>query len=140
MQNEIIFWLGCFWWVQKYFDQIQWVVRTEVGYAWGKQDHVTYDDIGDHTEVVKVAYDPNIISLRSLAEKFIEKKDPSFPWYKTQYDSLVVYNTQDEQDIMNMLLSQYEIITGEKSNVRVEKIHTYFRAEEYHQDYFKKQS
>lgn len=138
MKKEIIFGLGCFWWVQKYFDSIDWIIETEVWYAWGKQDHASYDNIGDHTEVVKINYDDEEITFTQLIQKFIEKKDPTFPNYKTQYDGLILYNTEDERDIAHELLYQVEQTSDREVTVRIEPKDKYFKAEEYHQNYLQK--
>jgi len=75
MEKQAIFWLGCFWWVQSYFDKIEWVLETEVGYAWWEQENATYEDIWDHSEVIKIIYDEDQITFSDLITLFIDKKD-----------------------------------------------------------------
>ena len=137
--KSIIFGLGCFWWVQKYFDLTHGVISTQVWYAGGKQDHATYEDIWDHTEVVRIEYDETMILFTEMIQKFIEKKDPTFPEYKTQYDGLILYNNEDEKNIVNELFYQLEQSSEKKVTVRVEKNGLYFPAEERHQKYLFKQ-
>lgn len=61
-----------------------------------------------------------------------------FPEYKTQYDGLILYNTEDEKYIANELFYQLEQIPNRRVTVRVEEKGLYFKAEEYHQKYIEK--
>lgn len=139
MQKEIIFGLGCFWWVQSYFDKIEWVLSTQVGYAGWEQEDATYDDIWDHSEVIKINYDEDQITFEDLVWFFIEKKDPTFPGYKRQYDSLILYNDVEEQAIAKNLLENESHNHDRPINVRVESVWDYYMAEEYHQKFHEKQ-
>lgn len=70
---------GCFWGLQKYFDQFPGVRATEVGYANGPDSAPTYREVCDssgHAETVKIEYDPNKISLRELLDKYFLVIDP----------------------------------------------------------------
>ncbi len=139
MKKETIFGLGCFWWVQSYFDKIEWVLETEVGYAGWEQADATYDDIWDHSEVVKIIYDEDQIIFEGLVRFFIEKKDPTFPGYKRQYDSLILYNNEEEKTIAGDLLERESHNHDRPITVRVEPVGDYYKAEEYHQKFHEKQ-
>ena len=64
---------GCFWGLQKYMDQFKGIMETTVGYANGKTENPTYEDVksqqSDHSETVEVVYDESVISLKTILEK-----------------------------------------------------------------------
>jgi len=137
-KKEAIFWLWCFWWVQAYFDSIEWIIETEVWYAWWEEENANYENIWDHTEVVKIIYDEDQIWFDDLIKFFIEKRDPTFPPYKRQYDSLILFNNQEEQIIAINILEEESHNHSRDINVRIEKAWDYYRWEEYHQKYNQK--
>ena len=70
---------GCFWGMQKYFDQFEGVVSTEVGYANGPEEAPSYQEVcsnSGHAETVKIAYDPDRISLSDLLNYYFMVIDP----------------------------------------------------------------
>lgn len=136
--KQALFWLGCFWGVQKYFDQIPGVMGTEVWYAGGSTQNATYREIGDHSEVILIDYDPRLISYRQLLESFIQKRDPGFPSYKTQYDSLILYENDEEKKIAQDFFQEQAQKNNREINIRIEKRNLYFKAEEQHQKYYQK--
>ena len=120
IKKEAIFGLWCFWGVQSYFDSIEWIIETEVWYAGGLDEDATYNNIWDHTEVIKIIYDEDQILFDDLIKLFIEKRDPTFPSYRIQYDSLILFKNKEEEIIANNIL----IVESEKHdrpiNVRIE--------------------
>jgi peptide methionine sulfoxide reductase msrA/msrB len=139
IKKEAIFWLWCFWGVQSYFDKIEWILETEVGYAWWFDEDANYENIWDHTEVIKIIYDEEQISYDDLIKFFIEKRDPTLPSYKRQYDSLILFSNKDEEIIATNLLAIEDKKHDRPINVRVEKFNwIYYKAEEYHQKYNEK--
>ena len=80
MTNTIYLAGGCFWGVQKYIDQFDGVIKTTVGYANGRTANPSYEEVcagSGHAETVKVEYDPEIISLTELLERFFMVIDPT---------------------------------------------------------------
>ena len=73
--------LGCFWGPEKKFSEIKGIIKTEVGYCGGKMPNTTYKEVctgeTDHAEVVKLSFDPNIISYEKIIEFFFEFHDPT---------------------------------------------------------------
>ena len=70
---------GCFWGVQKYFDQFEGILSTEVGYANGKTDDPSYEDVcsgSGHAETVKIVYDDATITLDELLSDYFQVIDP----------------------------------------------------------------
>lgn len=134
-----IFALGCFRWVQSFFDKVDWVLETTVGYTGWSALNPTYDDLFDHTEAIKIDYDPWEVSYRELLEWFVEKRDPGFVAHKEQYKSAVYYENEEER-----LISEHFFDTLEKNAKRPVTIEVlpqtmFYRAEEYHQKFHEKQ-
>ena len=80
-EQDIILGGGCFWCTEAVFDRVNGVTDVESGYANGLVDHPTYEQICDgdtgHAEVVKLRYDPAVISLRQILEIFFATHDPT---------------------------------------------------------------
>ena len=138
LANTLIIWLGCFRWVQAAVDKLSGIIATEVWYAWGILESPNYEKIGDYTEAVKIIYDPSMISLQSLLNFVVTYKDPTFQSTKNQYKYAVWY-INNEQKILLQQIIQREQQKHERP-IRIQALpHTHFeRAEEYHQQYFKK--
>lgn len=136
--NQTIFGLGCFWWVQSYFDDVEWVIETEVWYAGWEDEDATYDSIWDHSEVVKIIYDEDQIIFDDLVKLFIEKRNPTFPPYKRQYDSLILFWNNEEEIVAKNILTNEWLKHKEPINIRVEPKWLYYKAEEFHQKYNEK--
>ena len=137
---------GCFWGMQKYFDQFDGVVSTKVGYANGPDDAPSYEDVcneSGHAETVKIEYDEERISLKKILEKYFLVIDPVSVNKQggdrgIQYRTGIFY-TCDSQlaDIHAMYDSEREK-TGQELAVLVEPLRNFFSAEEYHQKYLDK--
>jgi peptide-methionine (S)-S-oxide reductase len=140
---------GCFWGVQDILSNIKGVIKTTVGYMGGKLESPTYQDVRTgktgHAEVVQVEYDPNVISYDELLSYFWRLHDPTTlnsqgVDFGTQYRSVIFYHNEEQR--IAATKSKQEL---DKSSVFNKKIvteitpaTTFYRAEEYHQDYFKK--
>lgn len=136
---------GCFWGVDAYFTNLDGVIKTEVGYANGKKDTTTYEDLykTDFAETVKVSFDEEKISLEEILEHFYYIIDP-FSVNKQGNDMGRQYRTgiysQDvkDLDIVRDFLGKKQKESDKKIQVEVEKLRVYVTAEDYHQDYLKK--
>ncbi|WP_296111772.1 peptide-methionine (S)-S-oxide reductase MsrA [uncultured Anaerococcus sp.] len=136
---------GCFWGVDAYFTNLDGVIKTEVGYANGKEDTTTYEDLykTDFAETVKVNFDEEKISLEEILEHFYYIIDP-FSVNKQGNDMGRQYRTgiysQDvkDLDIVRDFLGKKQKESDKKIQVEVEKLRVYVTAEDYHQDYLKK--
>lgn len=138
-RKEAIFWLGCFWGVQSYFDSLEGIIETEVWYAGGSSIDPTYREIWDHSEVIRIVYDEDIITYEDLLEAFIEKRDPTLPYYKDQYASIIMYETDEERWAAEYILEREAPKHNRDITVRVEEKSKFYSAEQYHQKYFEKQ-
>jgi peptide-methionine (S)-S-oxide reductase len=140
---------GCFWGSEGTFRQVPGVLSTEVGFEGGSTTNPTYEDVctdkTGHAETVRVTYDPKQVSYQQLLEIFFEHHDPTTvdrqgPDYGTQYRSVIFYHSPQQQK-----LAEAEKEKRDKSGDYVGPIVTailpaknFFRAEEYHQNYFAK--
>ena len=148
-QAEIYFAAGCFWGAQRYFDAIDGVIETEVGYANGKTSSPTYEDVcrggTDHAEVVRVVYDKSRLSLAELVELYFGAIDPLAVNRQgndvgRQYRSGIYYrdsNTSDAQVIRDAL-ARLSRRLSRPSAIEARPLDNYYRAEEYHQKYLNK--
>lgn len=139
---------GCFWGVEAYMSRVPGVADVTVGYANGKTENPTYQDVcynnTGHAETVEVSYDPARISLENLLAEYFEIIDPTSLNQQgndrgSQYRTGIYYSDHDNDlpVIESVLVSQQKkyakpIVT------EVEPLKQYFLAEEYHQDYLEK--
>lgn len=141
-EKEIYLAGGCFWGVEGYFQKLGGIIDTEVGYANGKTEDTTYQDLKktDHVEALKIKYDENKISLEEIIDHFFRIIDPTSlnkqgndigRQYRTG-----VYSTDEE-----VLEKVRQLIDSKRQNynkeivVEVETLNNYVTGEEYHQDY-----
>ena len=140
---------GCFWGVEEEFRKVPGVLQTAVGYAGGKKDNPTYEDVCSdetgHAEVVEVEYDPARVSYDQLLEVFWNNHNPTTlnrqgPDVGTQYRSAIFFHTPEQQEAAKASRERLEK-SGRFSRPIVTEITPagrFWRAEEYHQRYFEK--
>lgn len=137
---------GCFWGVQKYFDQFEGVTGTEVGYANGPDTAPSYQDVcrsSGHAETVRVDYDPAVISLTKLLEYYFMVIDPLSVNRQgndngIQYRTGIYYTDENQLPEIRAVWAEQEQKAGAKLAVELAPLHNYFSAEEYHQKYLDK--
>ena len=144
--KSIYFAGGCFWGLQKYFDQFDGVLKTEAGYANGPDEAPGYQQVcagSGHAETVRVDYDETIISLKRLLEYFFTVIDP-LSVNRQGNDTGIQYRTgifcsEDAQlDEIKPVYASEERKAGKSLAVKLEPLHNFFPAEEYHQKYLDK--
>lgn len=144
--ERAIFAGGCFWGTEYYFKRAKGVISTAVGYIGGRKDNPTYEEIchGDtgHAEAVEVVFDPDIISYEELVKLFFEIHDPTQvnrqgPDIGEQYRSEIFY-LNDEQKVIAEKWIRILKDKGYKIATKVTTGSTFWKAEEYHQDYYNK--
>ena len=147
----IILGMGCFWGAEKIFWQLDGVYHTSVGYAGGYTKNPTYDEVCSgltgHTEVVRVAYDPKILNLKTILIEFWEGHDPTQGMRQgndigTQYRSAIFVNNSKNLNDVKTSKTEFqsllhsagfsEITTEIKNNI------DFYFAETYHQQYLYK--
>ena len=137
---------GCFWGVQKYFDQFEGVAHTETGYANGPNQAPTYQEVcrnSGHAETVRIDYDENVISLTQLLEKYFLVIDPLSVNRQGEDTGIQyrtgIYYTQDAQlEEIRAVCAEEEKKAGQTLAVEVAPLANFFSAEEYHQKYLDK--
>ena len=132
---------GCFWGVERYYQLLNGVISTRVGYANGDKENPTYEEVKSHSvshaETLKLTYDDNVISLEDILEHFLRFVDP-YSINKqgedegNQYRSGVYYTDDDELYVITRYFDTH-LDAGYK--IEVKKLENFYDAEEYHQDY-----
>ena len=137
---------GCFWGVQKYFDQFDGVLATEVGYANGPEEAPSYRDVcnsSGHAETVKIEYDPEVISLTELLGYYFMVIDPLSVNKQgndrgIQYRTGIYYTDESQLPEIKAVYKEQEEKAGAKLAVEMEPLKNFYTAEEYHQKYLDK--
>ena len=123
--------LGCFWGPDGRFGALDGVVRTRVGYAGGIKTDPTYHDLGDHTEVFQVDYDPKQRSFESFLDLAFRGHDHTRQPTKRQYQNIVFASTAEQADVIASYLDSRGLTQGIAT--RIEQLSTFHLAEAYHQ-------
>ena len=136
---------GCFWGLEEYFSRISGVLQTSVGYANGQVETTNYQLIKetDHAETVQVIYDEKVVSLREILLYYFRVIDPLSVNQQgndrgRQYRTGIYYLEEADLPTINTVVREQELLIGRKIAVEVEKLRHYILAEDYHQDYLKK--
>ena len=136
---------GCFWGLEEYFSRISGVLETSVGYANGQVETTNYQLIKetDHAETVQVVYDEKVVSLREILLYYFRVIDPLSVNQQgndrgRQYRTGIYYLDEEDLPTIYALVQEQERMLGRKIAVEVEKLRHYILAEDYHQDYLKK--
>lgn len=136
---------GCFWGLEEYFSRISGVLQTSVGYANGQVETTNYQLIKetDHAETVQVIYDEKIVSLREILLYYFRVIDPLSVNQQgndrgRQYRTGIYYQDKEDLPTIYAVVQEQERMLGRKIAVEVEKLRHYILAENYHQDYLKK--
>lgn len=147
--KKATFGAGCFWGVEEAFSKAKGVTKTTVGYMGGTLKNPTYEDVctdeTGHVEVIKIEYDPSLITFENLLDIFWEIHDPTQLNRQgvdvgTQYKSVIFY--YDEEQKQTAIMSKNKLDASDKYErpivTVIRKVETFYPAEEYHQKYFKK--
>ena len=149
--ESIVFGAGCFWGVERKFWQLDGVWLTSVGYSGGELEDPSYEivcsGITNHVEVVKVVFNPEVISLADLLKVFWECHDPTQGMKQgndigSQYRSVIFVNSESHRDESLSSLETYqdelELNGYGPITTEISMMKNYFLAEEYHQQYLAK--
>ena len=140
---------GCFWCLEAVFERVWGVESVVSGYSGGALANPSYEQVltdqTGHAEVVRVQYDPSIVSYEELLRIFFKAHDPTSlnaqgPDFGTRYRSVVFYGSQEELLAVEGLLEEYKKKRTFRGKIvtEVSPLRVFFPAEEYHQDYFAK--
>ena len=149
--ERAVFGMGCFWGAEKKFWQLPGVFTTAVGYAGGTSPNPTYRDVCSgrtgHAEVVLVVFDPAKVSYRQLLKVFWENHDPTQGMRQggdvgTQYRSAIYPESAAQRETAEASLAEYQSALASHGygaiTTEIKDAPEFFYAEEYHQQYLKK--
>ncbi|MGF1907653.1 peptide-methionine (S)-S-oxide reductase MsrA [Aliivibrio salmonicida] len=150
--EQILFGMGCFWGAERLFWKLTGVYSTAVGYSGGKTKSPTYKDVcsgsTDHVEVVKVVFNPALISLEELLHSFWQTHNPTQGMRQgndigTQYRSVIYTYNKNQQEIATHTKEQYQHALSQQGIVDpittdITPANDFYFAEEYHQQYLAK--
>ena len=147
--EKAIFGAGCFWHIQDRFKKVKGVSSTSVGYSGGKKDSPTYEQVctGDtgHAEVVEVDFDSSIVTYSELLDVFWSCHDPTTkdrqgPDIGHQYRSVIYYLDDRQKKLAEESMNDMSKSGRFRDSIVTEiyPIKEYYKAEDYHQDYFDK--
>jgi peptide-methionine (S)-S-oxide reductase len=147
--QKATFGAGCFWGVETAFREVKGVISTVVGYMGGDLDNPSYQDVctgtTGHSEVVEVIFNSHEVSYRDLLRLFWSIHDPTTvnrqgPDVGVQYRSVIFYHDLDQKKLAEKMRDELQ-----KSNIyprdivtAIEPAQTFWKAEDYHQQYFEK--
>jgi peptide-methionine (S)-S-oxide reductase len=151
MSNAIIFGGGCFWCMEAVFQMLRGVTSVTSGYMGGAKPHPTYDEVSSgtsgHAEVVRVTFDPEIVSLRDLLAVFFTTHDPTSLNRQgndagTQYRSSIFYTSSEQEKIIRDYTAELTQEGVFKKPIVTEIVSAtdFYKAEDYHQNYYKNNS
>ncbi len=140
---------GCFWCMEKPYDQLEGVISTTSGYTGGHEPDPTYKEVSagwtGHTEALEIIYDPQKVSYRELLEVFWHNIDPTvkdrqFCDWGSQYRSAIFFHNQEQEK--EALESRKKLaethFKDQTIHTEITAASTFYPAEEYHQNYYKK--
>ena len=139
--------LGCFWGPEIKFSKLDGVIKTEVGYCGGYSKETTYKEVctgnTNHAEVIKLDFDPKIISYEKILKFFFEIHDPTTlnsqgPDFGTQYRSEIFYLNDKQKEISENVIEKMNSSLSGKVVTKSSLLKNYCPAEEYHQRYLEK--
>ena len=139
--------LGCFWGPEIKFSKLSGVIKTEVGYCGGDNKETNYKEVctgtTNHAEVVKLNFDPKIISYEKILEFFFEMHDPTTlnsqgSDFGTQYRSEIFYLNESQKKTAKIIKEKVNKKISGNVLTKISLVKNYCLAEEYHQKYLEK--
>ena len=139
--------LGCFWGPEIKFSKLEGIIKTEVGYCGGHNAQTSYREVcsgtTNHAEVVKLDFDPKIITFEQILEYFFEFHDPTTlnsqgPDFGTQYRSEIFYLNDEQKNTAKKIMDKENERLSGKVVTKISQVKNYCAAEEYHQRYLEK--
>ncbi len=149
--DTAVFGGGCFWCLEAVFKMIKGVKKVESGYAGGSAEDPSYEKVCSgttgHAEVVRIHYDPEKVSYRLLLEIFFASHDPTTLNRQgndigTQYRSIILYTTPEQKKAARDYIQELKDDKAFPAMIvtEVEPLEKFYKGEDYHQDYFARNS
>lgn len=137
---------GCFWCLEAVYQELKGVQHVESGYTGGHVPNPTYEQVCEgttgHAEVVKLTFDPEVVSYREILEIFFTIHDPTTPNRQgndigTQYRSAIYYHSPEQHDTAKHVLAEMANVWDAPIVTELTPAGPYYKAEDYHQNYFR---
>ena len=142
--SEAVLGAGCFWCLEAAYEEIDGVHGAISGYAGGSETAPTYNEVSKgqttHAEVIKVVYNPNVVTYRELIDFFWSTHDASrsdgvWPDFGPQYRSILLYQNDAERTAIEASSAEHEAKTGQLIATEIKALDIFYPAENYHQNY-----
>ena len=136
---------GCFWCLEAVYQELRGVLQVESGYSGGHVSNPSYEQVCEgttgHAEVVRVHFDPAIVSYRELLEVFFTIHDPTTPNRQgndvgTQYRSVIYANSAEQMALAKQVIGEMAHVWNAPIVTELADAPVFYRAEDYHQNYF----
>jgi peptide-methionine (S)-S-oxide reductase len=136
---------GCFWCLEAVYLQVRGIAHVESGYTDGQQPDPSYEQVcsgtSGHAEVVRLEFDPEVISYRDILEIFFTIHDPTTLNRQgndagTQYRSAIYYQSPEQQETARQVIKEMAIVWDAPIVTELKAAQPYYKAEAYHQNYF----
>ena len=137
---------GCFWCVEAVYLEVRGVLKVESGYMGGEVDHPTYEQVCSgttgHAEIVRVEFDPALISYHDLLQIFFTIHDPTTLNRQgndvgTQYRSVIFTTSPEQEAVARQVIAEMSMVWDAPIVTQVQPAEDWYKAEDYHQDYFR---
>jgi len=140
---------GCFWCTEAIFSLPKGVEKVESGYSGGKLENPTYEQVSTgttgHAEVIQITFDPDAISFKEILEIFFSTHDPTTLNRQgndigTQYRSIILYHNDQQKTTAEQMIKELTNAKAWNKPIvsQVEPFKAFHKAEDYHQEYFKR--
>ena len=136
---------GCFWCVEAVYQRVPGVIKSVSGYAGGHKDNPTYEQVSahatGHAEVVRLEFDPAVVSLDKILDVFFEAHDPTTLNRQgadegDQYRSVIYYENEAQHQAALQAKTRAQAHWDDPIVTEIARAPKFWRAEDYHQDYF----
>lgn len=137
---------GCFWCLEAVYQQLDGVLAVESGYTGGLVKNPTYQQVcagtTGHAEVVRISFDPAIVSYREILEIFFTIHDPTTLNRQgndvgTQYRSVIYFNSPEQHETARQVIAEMAIVWDAPIVTELSPAEIYYKAEDYHQNYYR---
>lgn len=137
---------GCFWCIEALYETLDGVEAVQSGYAGGETPDPTYEEVCSgktgHAEVVRIHYDPEVLTLEEILHFFWEAHDPTTLNRQgadvgTQYRSIILYDSEEQKAAAEASKKAAQARFPDPIVTEIKPLGTYYKAEGYHQDYFR---
>jgi len=116
------------------------VIRTAVGYSGGTSGNPTYRSIGDHSETIRIEFDPRQVSYQELLAVFWESHEPTYDVLSRQYRNAIFFLSTEQKEQAERSRNEFAARTGSNIFTAIEPAGPFYLAEDYHQKYLLRQS